>query len=180
VHSSTLVGSAVAALTALSLTGCAADTENTSSAAPDGWAVLVDEPSGVEIALPEAAEPIERQVPAANGETVTVRNYTSVIDNTLEVGFNVLDANGEQYRLDAGAESAAESLGGTLRNVEDITVAGRDAVQAEIVFGDGKLAMFQLVVLDDHIVQPLVAGVEADRAELQDTFDDLVGSVDLG
>ncbi|MGH8828970.1 MAG: hypothetical protein ACRDVZ_15500 [Jiangellaceae bacterium] len=179
-HSSALVTSAVATLAALCLVGCGADADNVSSGAPDGWAVLVDEPSGVEIALPEAAEPIERQVPAANGETVTVRNYTSVIDTTHEVGFNVLDADGDEYSLDAGAESAAGSIGGTLRNVEDITVAGRDAVQAEIVFGDGKLALFQLIVLDDHIVQPLVAGVEADREELQDTFDDLVGSVDLG
>lgn len=191
-RSSVLTAAVVGTLAALSLTGCSSAAEDVASApegstaadvssAPEGWTVLVDEPSGVELAMPVDVDPIENQVPSADGASVTVRTYSAVNEGgDQEVAFNVIDIGGGEYDLDLGAEGSAESIGGTLGNVEDITVDGHAGVQAEISFGDGQLALFQIVELDEHVIQPMVAGAEADRQELQDTFDDLVSSVDVG
>ena len=177
---------AVTTVLAVAMAGCgssrsAADVAGQDAAAvvPADWTVVDDEPSGVSFALPSSSEPAEAQVPAADGEEVTVRNYVAR-EPQAEVGFNILDVPHGEYSLDAGVQSVASSLDGTVEDAESIDVGGHDAVQGSVSFGDDNVALFQLILIDDHVLQPLVAGESADREQLDQYFDQLVGSVDAG
>lgn len=145
----------------------------------DGWATVTDGPSGARIDLPEAAEPTADTAAAANGPTVTLRNYTaSAAGGALEVGFNVLDTRGGRYDFDAGVEQVATSLDGRIVSSLPTAVDGHAAVDVEVSYG-GQVVRFQLIDADDHVLQPLVAG-PADRRDLvEKTFDQLTGSLDV-
>lgn len=175
---------AVTTVLAVALAGCgssrsAAEVAGQDAVVPADWTVVDDEPSGVSFALPSSSEPAEAQVPAADGEEVTVRNYVAR-EPEAEVGFNILDVPHGEYSLDAGVQSVASSLDGTVEDAESIDVGGHDAVQGSVSFGDDNVALFQLILIDDHVLQPLVAGESADREQLDHLFDQLVGSVDAG
>lgn len=144
---------------------------------PDDWAVVDDTPSGVSFALPEASTPSEQEVPSPEGDEVTVRNYVAREDGA-EVGFNVLDVPHGEYDLDAGLQSVVTSLDGTVEDAEPIDVDGHEGMEAEVSFGNGEVAIFQLIITEHHVLQPLVAGDADDRDRLGDYFDQLVDSVD--
>ncbi len=145
---------------------------------PSGWVLITDTPSGVSLALPSAADPVEQAVPAATGETVTVRNYTA-LEADVDIGFNVLDTPAESYSVEAGVEGVARSIGGTVDESAAVETDGHSGIEAEVGYGDGEVAIFRMIVLDEHVVQPLVAGAESDRDELMHYFDQLVDSIDL-
>lgn len=147
-------------------------------AAPGGWTLITDAPSGVTVALPSTADPVEQVVPAATGEAVTVRNYTA-LEAEFDIGFNVLDTPGESYSVEAGAEGVAGSIGGTVEESVPVETDGYPGIEAEVAFGDDELAIFRVIVLDEHVVQPLVAGSQGDRDELMGYFDQLVDSIDV-
>lgn len=154
-----------------------AATDDGSPAVPDDWALVDDTPSGVTFALPEPSTPSEQEVPSPEGDEVTVRNYVAREDGA-EVGFNVLDVPHGEYDLDAGLQSVVASLDGTVEDADPIDLDGHEGMEAEVRFGNGEVAIFQLIVTDHHVLQPLVAGNVDDRDRLDHYFDQLVDSVD--
>lgn len=158
--------------------GSAGSDSDAEPVVPSDWTVVDDEPSGVTFALPSAdTSPSEEHVPAPDGEEVTVRNYVAM-EPGAEIDFNILDVPRGEYSLDAALQGVVSSLDGTVEHTDDIDVGGHEAMQAEVSFGTGSVALFQLIVTDRHVLQPLVAGEETDREELDRYFHQLVESVD--
>jgi hypothetical protein len=149
-------------------------------AARSGWTTVVDEPSGAQIDLPEAARPTSETAPDAGGSSVTLRNYaTTAAGGAVEVGFNVLDTHGGRYDFDEGVEQVASSLDGEVVSTKETTVDGHDAVDVEVSYGQGNVVLFQLVNADDHVLQPLVAGPADSRELVEETYEHLTGSLDV-
>ena len=149
-------------------------------AASPGWTTVIDEPSGARIDLPEGARPQSDTAPDAEGSTVTLRNYTTTAaGGAVEVGFNVLDTHGGHYDFDEGIQQVASRLDGTVVSTKETYVEGHDAVDAEVSYGRGNVVLFQLVSADDHVLQPLVAGSAEHRELVEETFEQLTGSLDV-
>jgi hypothetical protein len=163
-----------AVLAGLLLIGCGSGDD-----APEGWTVIDDEPSGIAVALPEEVDPQEQDSPTADGGTMTSRSYFLVQDG-VEVGFNVLDLGGGTYDLEAGLEGTAGAIDGEIARSEPITVAGYDGLEAEVTFRDEFVAVFQLILLDDHVFQPMVSTEQSNREAADELFGQLLDSVDLG
>jgi hypothetical protein len=146
-----------------------------------GWVTVVDKPSGARIALPEETEPAADTAADANGSQVTLRQYAATAaDGTVEVGFNVLDTRGGWYDLDTGVREVATSLDGHVVSTQPTDIDGHDAVNAEISYGADNLVLFQLVNADEHVLQPLVAGPASRRDVVEETFEQLTESLDVG
>jgi hypothetical protein len=147
----------------------------------NGWVTVTDEPSGARIALPEETEPASTTASDANGSQVTLRQYASMAaGGVVEVGFNVLDTRGGRYDLDTGAREVATRLGGNVVSARPTDIDGHDAVNVEVSYGDDNLVLFQLVSADEHVLQPLVAGPASRRAVVEETFEQLTESLDVG
>ena len=146
-----------------------------------GWVTVVDEPSGARIALPEKSEPAADTAADANGSQVTLRQYAATAaGGSVEVGFNVLDTRGGSYDLDTGVREVATSLHGQIVSTQPTETDGHDAVSAEISYGADNLVLFQLVNADEHVLQPLVAGPASRRNVVEETFEQLTESLDVG
>ena len=160
-------------------TACAADDPVAQPA--NGWVTMTDEPSGARIALPEEAEPASDIASDANGSRVTVRQYASTAaGGAVEVGFNVLDTRGGRYDLDTGVREVATSLQGQVVSAQSTNIDGHDAVNVEVSYGGDNVVLFQLVNADEHVLQPLVAGPASRRDVVEETFEQLTESLDVG
>jgi hypothetical protein len=165
---------------ALAGASAACGTSGPEEAASPGWTTVIDEPSGASIDLPEEARPQSDTAPDAEGSTVTLRNYTTTAaGGAVEVGFNVLDTHGGHYDFDEGVQQVASRLDGTVVSTKETNVEGHDAVDAEVSYGRGNVVLFQLVNADDHVLQPLVAGSAEHRELVEETFEQLTGSLDV-
>lgn len=142
-----------------------------------GWTAITDEPSGITFTMPESIEPQANTATVADGSSVSLRNYFAMTDGGIEVGVNVIDTPGEDYDFDAGIEGVAGSLGGEVVARSDGEVAGNQAVDVEMTFGEGYIVFFQLVTGEEHIVQALASGPESERAAVQRTYQELSDSV---
>ncbi len=159
------------------LGGCGGDDPAPSAS---GWTTVTDEPSGASIDLPAPAEPEADTAHSADGSSVTLRNYTTTVaGGQVEVGFNVLDTHGQRYDFAAGVREVASSLDGRVVSTRELDVDGHDAVDVELAYGGDNVVMFQLVDLDDHVVQPLVAGPAARRDLVKETYEQLTSSLDV-
>jgi hypothetical protein len=147
----------------------------------DGWVTVTDEPSGARIALPEKTEPASNTASDANGSQVTFRQYAATAaDGEVEVGFNVLDTRGGSYDLDTGVREVATSLHGRVVSAQPTDIDGFDAVDVEVSYGTGNMVLFQLVSANEHVLQPLVAGPASRRDVVEETFEQLTRSLDIG
>jgi hypothetical protein len=146
-----------------------------------GWVTVTDEPSGARIALPEKSEPASDTAADANGSQVTLRQYAATAaDGAVEVGFNVLDTRGGSYNLDTGVREVASSLHGYIVSQQPSDIDGHDAVNVEVSYGADNVVLFQLVNADEHVLQPLVAGPASRRDVVEETFEQLTDSLDVG
>lgn len=178
-----LRASSAVLLSGLLLVGCGSDDEDSSepeAVVPEGWTVVIDEPSGIAVAMPEDVDPQEQDSPTSDGGTMKLRSYFMVADDIVEVGFNVLDLGGGTYDLDAGLEGVVGQIGGTVEDKEEITVDGHEAVQVEATVGDGAMTIFRLIVLDGHVLMPMVSSAEENHDQAEEYFGQLTGSIDLG
>ncbi|NED94529.1 hypothetical protein G1H11_04310 [Phytoactinopolyspora alkaliphila] len=163
-----------AALVSLLLAGCGSGDDT-----PEGWTMIDDESSGIAVAMPENVDPQEQEAPTSDGGTMTTRSYF-VVREGVEMGFNVLDLDGGTYDLEAGLEGTAAAIEGEIASREPITVDGYDGVEAEVIFQDDFVAVFQLILLDDHVLQPMVSTEQDNRSTGDEYFSQLVDSIDLG
>lgn len=198
----------VAAILAVWLAGCASDpaanpAPSPASSTPDGtmprlpatgdarpggtdreggrgWATLTDGPSGASFALPGRVDRWEDTAAVDDGSEVPLRNYSATADDGMvELGFNVIDTPGESYDLDAGVGGVEESLDGAVVDSTDTEVDGYSAVDVELSYGDDMLMLFQLIRADEHVMQPLVSGPEADRGTVEAAYEQLNTSVEV-
>ena len=147
----------------------------------DGWVTVTDEPSGARIALPEKAQPDASTAADANGTQVSLRQYAATVaDGAVEVGFNVLETDGGQYDLETGVREVATSLHGEVVSAQPTDIEGHAAIDVEISYGAGSVVLFQLVSADDYVLQPLVAGPASRREVVEETFEVLTESLDVG
>ena len=158
----------------------ACGTSRPEEAANPGWTTVIDEPSGASIDLPEDARPQSDTAPDAEGSTITLRNYTTTAaGGMVEVGFNVLDTQGGHVDFDECVQQVASTLDGTVVSTKETNVEGHDAVDAEVSYGQGNVVLFELVDADEHVLQPLVAGPAVHRQLVEETFEQLTGSLDV-
>jgi hypothetical protein len=148
---------------------------------PGDWVLVTDEPSGISVAMPEEVAPEEQQTPSGDGELMTARSYFTLdADGIVEVGFNVLDLDGGTYDLEAGLQGVVDQIEGTVERSDTITVHGNEGVEAEVSFGPSYVTTFQLIALDDHVLQPLVSSEQENSDHAEEYFEQLIGSIDLG
>jgi hypothetical protein len=110
----------------------------------------------------------------------TFRRATLDADGIVEVGFNVLDLDGGTYDLEAGLQGVVDQIEGTVERSDTITVHGNEGVEAEVSFGPSYVTTFQLIALDDHVLQPLVSSEQENSDHAEEYFEQLIGSIDLG
>ncbi|MFF3677094.1 hypothetical protein ACFYYS_24350 [Streptomyces sp. NPDC002120] len=151
------------------------------------WVKTTDPPSGITAELPGKAKVRKASVPTAGGESVEARGYGL---DTPEgaVGFTVHDMPGDQLSLDEalqGFTTVYEQLGGeplTSTDVKKTTVDGRQAIDARLsTEEDGKhlVGWVRVIGDDDHLVQVLTMGPEADGKSLKETHDRVVDSLHI-
>jgi hypothetical protein len=146
-----------------------------------GWVTVTDGPSGAHIALPAVSEPASDTAADANGPQVTFRQYAATAaGGAVEVGFNVLDTRGGIYDLDTGVREVATSLHGHVVSARPTDIDGHDAVSVEVSYGEANVVLFQLVSADEHVLHPLVAGPASRRSVVDETFEQLTDSLDVG
>lgn len=144
------------------------------------WVVLTDEPSGTTFALPERVDPEENSATISDGSSVQLRNYSAMATSgEIEVGFNVIDTPGEQYSFEAGVDGVANTLGGEVISTNEIEVSGHDAVDVEMAYGGDYIVFFQLITTDDHILQALASGPEAERDVVEEAYQQLGDSLEV-
>jgi len=139
---------------------------------------VTDESSGVTAELPELVEPEEQQLELAEGEPLTLRSYTSS-DGTAEVALNVLDVGSAEFNLNEGLTGTVEAIQGDLVNESTTEVDGYPARTGEITVGGNTTVFVQLIALDEHVVQPLVAGPTEAREEVEASFAALLESLEI-
>jgi hypothetical protein len=145
-----------------------------------GWVTVTDEPSGAQIALPAGARPLSDTAADAVGSPVTLRQYAATAaGGAVEVGFTVLDTEGGSYDLDTGVREVASSLDGQVVSARPTDIDGHAALEAEVSYGTDNVVLFQLVDADDHVLQPLVAGPASRRDVMEETYEQLTGSLDV-
>lgn len=143
-----------------------------------GWVEVTDADSGIALMMPQTVEPQDIESPTPDGGAMEGRSYF-VVDAGVEVGYNVLGLDGRTYDLEAGLEGVAEAVNGTVASSESITVDGHDGIEAEIDM-DEAFATLQMIVVDDYVLQPLVATEDANRDTAEAYFTELVDSIDVG
>lgn len=149
-------------------------------AAGGGWATLTDQRSGARFSLPGRVDQWDDTAPVDDGSDVTLRHYSAMADDgTVELVFTVIDTPGQSYDLDAGVTGVEESLDGAVVDSTDIEVDGYSAVDVELSYGDDMLMLFQLIRADEHVMQPLVSGPEADRGTVEAAYEQLNTSVEV-
>ncbi|HEY9378206.1 MAG TPA: hypothetical protein VIQ02_14065 [Jiangellaceae bacterium] len=174
-----LLQAALCAIILVMFTACSTDDPMAQPA--NGWVTVTDEPSGARIALPEKTKPASDTAADANGSQVTFRQYeATAAGGAVEVGFNVLDTRGGTYDLDTGVREVATSLHGQVVSARPTDIDGHDAVNVEVSYGEDNVVLFQLVSADEHVLQPLVAGPASRRDVVEDTFEQLTESLDVG
>ncbi|NDL57696.1 hypothetical protein [Phytoactinopolyspora mesophila] len=146
---------------------------------PDGWTLVTDEPSGISVALPDAVAPQEQEAPTGDGGTMTARSFF-MVEGDVEVGFNVLDLDGGMYDLEVGMQGVADQIAGTVERSESITVDGNEGIEAEVSFGADYVTTFQLIELDDHVLQPLVSSEQQNSGQAEEYFEQITNSIELG
>lgn len=161
----------------------AGDDEGDAGASEDTgseWIDLTDEPSGARFALPSQAEPMENTAPVSDGSTVSLRNYSAMtLDGLVEVGFNVIDTPGDEYSFEAGVDGVASTLDGEVVDSTEIDVDGNAGVDVEMTYGEGYVVLFQLITTEDHIIQTLASGPQAERAVVEDVYQQLNESLEV-
>lgn len=150
--------------------------EQPTTDAPE-WASITDEPSGITFTMPEPTEPQTNSATVGEDSSVSLRNYSTMTDDEIELGFNVIDTPGEDYDFDAGIQGVAGSLGGEVVTQSETEVDGNPAVDVEMTFGEGYIVFFQLVTGEEHIVQALASGPEGERDAVRRTYQQLSDSV---
>lgn len=146
----------------------------------ENWVSITDEPSGARFALPTETEPLANTAVIEDGSEVSLRNYSSTsLDGVVEVGFNIIDADGSDYDLEAGVAGVASTLGGEVVSSVDTEIDGRPAVDVEMIYGEDKIVLFQLVSTDEHIMQTLASGPTSERAAVEITYQKLNESLEV-
>ncbi|WP_030722777.1 hypothetical protein [Streptomyces sp. NRRL F-2580] len=151
------------------------------------WVKTTDPPSGITAELPGKAKVRKASVPTAAGESVEARAY-GVDTPEGAVGFTVHDMPGDQLSLDEalqGLTSMYEQLGGeplTSTDVKKTTVDGRQAIDARLSTeedGEHLVGWVRVIGDDDHLVQVLTLGPEADGKSLKGMHDRVVDSIHI-
>lgn len=141
------------------------------------WVAITDEASGITFEMPEAADPQANSATVAEGMSVDLRNYSAMVGDDIELGFNVIDTPGADYDFDAGIQGVAASLDGEVVSSTEAQVDGNEAVDVEMIYGEEYIVFFQLVTGEEHIVQSLASGPQSERAAVQQTYQQLSDSV---
>lgn len=141
------------------------------------WVAITDEPSGITFTMPELVEPQANDAAVGEGASVALRNYTTMAEEDIEVGFNVIDTPGADYDFDAGIQGVANSLGGEVVSTTEAEVDGNEAVDVEMTYGEDYIVFFQLATGEEHIVQSLASGRQGERDAVQQTYRQLTDSV---
>ncbi|MEU7724851.1 hypothetical protein AB0B78_06370 [Streptomyces sp. NPDC040724] len=149
------------------------------------WVTTTDPPSGITAELPGKAQVRKASIPTAGGGTVEGRSYGLEVPEGA-IGFTVHDIPGDQLSLDEalkGLTGKYEALGGaplTSTDVRKKTVDGRRVIDARLstVEHDQRLVGWVRVIADDdHLVQALTLGPEADEKTLKEMHERLVDSI---
>lgn len=157
--------------------------EPTEQATPDEesgdaeWVGMTDEPSGITFTMPERIEPESNSASVGDGSSVSLRNYSAMAGDEIEIGLNVIDTPGADYDFDAGIQGVAGTLDGEVVTKNETEVDGNPAVDVEMTYGEGYIVFFQLVTGEEHIVQALASGPESERATVQQNYQQLSDSV---
>lgn len=145
----------------------------------DDWVTVTDEPSGATFLLPDPTEPLTDTALTRDGNEVALRNYSATTDDGIELGFNIIDASGESYDLDAGVAGVANTLDGEVVSSVETEVSGQEAVDVEMTYGEDMVVLFTLIPTDDHVMQTLASGPEAERPAVEATFEQLNESLEV-
>jgi hypothetical protein len=145
----------------------------------DDWVTVTDELSGATFLLPDPTEPLTDTALTRDGDEVALRNYSATTDDGIELGFNIIDASGESYDLDAGVAGVANTLDGEVVSSVETEVSGQEAVDVEMTYGEDMVVLFTLIPTDDHVMQTLASGPEAERPAVEATFEQLNESLEV-
>lgn len=145
----------------------------------DDWVTVTDEPSGATFQLPDPTEPHADTAPTGDGGEVTLRNYSATTDDGIELGFNIIDTPGDSYDFYAGVEGVASTLGGQVVSSVGTEVAGEEAVDVELTYGEDMFVLFTLISTEDHVMQTLASGPESERPAVEATFEQLTESLEV-
>lgn len=128
------------------------------------WVPVVDQPTGVTVELPQAAQVQNLDAPNPAGGTIPLRVYTNELANNAgALTFAVTDIPAgaaplpPQERLDGAVQGAAANVGATVESQVPATMAGADAADAVLTFTQGGIEGVSLmrvaVVGDGYLMQ---------------------------
>jgi hypothetical protein len=151
------------------------------------WVPVVDQPTGVTVELPQAAQVQNLEAPNPAGGSIPFRAYTNELANNagaLTFAVTEIPAGAAplspQERLDGAVQGAAANVGATVESQVPATMAGADAADAVLTFTQGGISGVSLmrvaVVGDRYVMQLQTIGPDTNRVELQTLHDRMIGS----
>jgi hypothetical protein len=144
---------------------------------------VTDEVSGASVTLPAAFQSQSQVIP---GTDITIRYYLAV-DGETATSFSVFEVTEEDggYDLDGGVQGSADGTGGTLVVSTPIVHQGHDGRDFEVAVTDqasgvAGLVLSRLLWTGQNVVQLQAVGPETQREHVQELFDGIVATLDLG
>jgi hypothetical protein len=144
---------------------------------------VTDEVSGVSVTLPAAFQSQSQVIP---GSDITIRYYLAV-DGETATSFSVFEVTQADggYDLDGGVQGSADGTGGSLVGSTPIVHQGHEGRDFEVAVTDqasgvAGLVLSRLIWTGQNVVQLQAVGPDTQRERVQELFDGIVASLDLG